>query len=290
MKTINLFLVFLILASVFTCCKDDNDNNDVIVIEPSEEAYENALISMGGISYDKFWSEESDFDQSNQYLETLNASSNFFRCKQCHGWDGLGNQGAYINRAPKTSRPNVSSLNLYQIAKSKSPQELFDDLKETTNRRDISYDLSTYDPETNKVEGDQMPNLNQVLTDAELWNIVKFLREGMFDVSELYDATYSGTYPTGSMVISNVGKDGDAVNGNTYYTENCSKCHGIYGTVIELEGGRSVGTFIRAKSNEAQHKVKYGQLGATMIGKFDITLSEMKDLYKACADTENFPD
>ena len=28
MKTINLFLVFLFLASVFTCCKDDDKDDD----------------------------------------------------------------------------------------------------------------------------------------------------------------------------------------------------------------------------------------------------------------------
>ena len=175
------------------------------------------------------------------------------------------------------------------MAKTKTAQELFDSMKETAKRRDISYDLSSYDPEANKTEGDKMPNLNQILTDAQIWDIVKFMKEGMFDVTDLYDATYTGSYPNGSMTISNVGLDGNATNGNAYYTTNCVTCHGADGTNIELEG-KTLGKFVRAKANEVQHKVKYGQLGSLMVGKFDITLTQMQDLYKACADTLAFPD
>jgi len=286
MKTINLFLAILIVALLFTSCKKDDptpvsDNAWV-------EAYNNAIFSTGGIMYDKFWSTESGFDQNNAYLATFNGSSNFFRCKQCHGWDGLGSNGAYISRAPKTTRPNVSSLNLFQIAKTKSGLEIFEGMKKTTGRRDISYDLSTYDPVTNNTEGDKMPDLNQFLTDAQIWDMVKFMKESMFDVTDLYDATYEGTYPTGSMTITNVGKDGNAANGNAFYTANCVVCHGADGTNIELEG-KTLGEFVRTKANEVQHKVKYGQLGSSMVGEFDITLAQMQDLYKACADTVAFP-
>ena len=39
---------------------------------------------------------------------------------------------------------------------------------------------------------------------------------------------------------------------------------------------------------ELRHKIHYGQLGSTMGGKFNITLSEMKDLYKAMANTTTY--
>ncbi|MDP2089864.1 MAG: c-type cytochrome [Flavobacteriaceae bacterium] len=283
MKTKNLLLTGLIFVSIFTSCTSDDP------IDPLVEAYNNASISNGGIMYDKFWSSESNFDQNNPNLTKLSTSSDFFRCKQCHGWDGLGTKGAYINRAPKTTRPNISSINFYLLAKTKTAKELFEALKKTTGRRYISYDLSTYNPTTNNTEGDKMPNLNQLLTDAQIWDIVKFMKEGMFDVTQLYDATYSGTYPTGSMTISNVGKDGNATNGNTYYTTNCSGCHGADGKKLILEG-LTLGKFVRTKSHEVQHKVKYGQLGSSMAGKFNITLTQMKDLYKANADPVAFPD
>lgn len=287
MKTIKLFLAIFIFAITFTSCTYD----DAVLepIDPSIAAYANADVSNGGIMYDKFWASESTFDQANTNLATLSAKGDFFRCKQCHGWDGLGNKGAYINRGPKTSRPNVSGLNLFEMGQTKSAKELFADLSKTGGRRAISTDLTTYDPATNATEGDKMPNLNEILTEAQLWDLVKFMKEGMLNVSELYDATYTGAYPTGAMVISNVGKNGNAASGNAYFTANCSSCHGADGTTLLMEG-MTVGQFTRKKANEVQHKVHYGQLGSAMSGEFDITTSQMKDLYKALANDVAFPD
>jgi len=280
-----ILTVVLLGVAVFTSCKKDETPDP----DPDQVAYDNADPSKGGIMYDKFWSTEAGFDQSNSNLATLNAKADFFRCKQCHAWDGLGNAGSYINRGPKTSRPNVSSVNLYELAQTKTSKELFDAMKKTTGRRDISYDLSTYDPAANNTEGDKMPNYNQLLTDAQIWDIVKFMKEGMFDVSNLYDATYTGTYPTGSAAYANIGLDGNEANGNAYYTANCAACHGADGKTIALET-LSLGKFVRSKPYEVQHKIKYGQLGSSMVGEFDITLNQVKDLYKAINNTTNFPD
>jgi len=278
-----ILAVVLLGFTVLTSCKKD-ENPD-----PNQVAYDKADPSKGGIMYDKFWSTEAGFDQSNVNLATLNTYADFFKCKQCHAWDGLGNAGSYINRVPKTTRPTVSSINLYQLAQTKTSKELFDAMKITTGRRDISYDLSTYDPATNKTEGDKMPNYTQLLTDAQIWDIVKFMKEGMFDVSKLYDATYSGTYPAGSATYTNIGLDGNETSGNAFYTANCVACHGTDGKTIALET-MSLGKFVRSKPNEVQHKIKYGQLGSAMVGEFDITLQQMKDLYKAASNTTNFPD
>lgn len=283
MKNSNwLLVVGLVFTMAIISCNDDDP------VDPNQIAFNNASFSKGGIMYDKFWSTEAGFDQSNAHLANLNGKADFFRCKQCHGWDGLGSNGAYINRGPTTTRPRVSGLNLYDLAKTKTSKELFDALKVTNGRRDISFDLSTYDPATNYTEGDKMPNLNQLLTDAQIWDIVKFMKEGMFDVKGLYDATYTGTYPTGSATFSNIGKDGIEATGNSIYAAKCASCHGASGTTLDLEG-KTLGNFARSKANEAQHKIKYGQLGSSMVGNFNMTLTEMKDLYKALSNTTNFP-
>lgn len=284
--------IFLLGLTVFlftaTSCNNDDDGDTVVTEVP---AIELASLAEGGVMYDKFWAVESGFDQNNANIPAFNAAGNFFRCKQCHGWDGLGNAGAYISRAASASRPNVSSLNLFDLAKDKSYDELFESLKKTAGRRDISTDLTTYDPDTNNAEGDRMPNLNQIFTDDELWDLVKFLKDGMFDVTELYDATYTGAYPTGSVAYSNVGKDGDDALGKAYYAANCSStgCHGADGKAIAIEG-LSVGQFFRNKPYETQHKVKYGQPGSIMVPQPEATIDEIRNLYKAGADVTAFPD
>jgi mono/diheme cytochrome c family protein len=177
---------------------------------------------------------------------------------------------------------------VYQIAKTKTAQELFDAMKKSAGRRDVSFDLATYDPATNSTVGDQMPDYSKILTDSQIWNIVKFLKEGAFDVSQLYDATYTGTYPAGKAVYSNIGKDGDAAKGIVYYNTKCAMCHGVKGDNFLMEN-MAVGAFTRNKPYEVQQKVKYGQLGSSMTGDFGITLSTMKDLFRAMADTIAFP-
>lgn len=283
MKTKYFFIVAIATAAIFTSC----DKEDTPVVNP----YDAAVISNGGIMYDKFWATESDFDQTSAHLATLNSKADFFRCKQCHGWDLKGSTGSYINRKPSKTRPNISSVDVYATAKSKTAQELFDAMKKTAGRRNINTDLSTYDPATpsTQTEGDKMPNLSELLTDAQIWDLVKFMKEGALDVEQLYKATYTGTYPTGSVAFAEWGQGGNAESGNVFYTANCKGCHGVDGKTLPLEN-MTLGKFTRSKPNEVQHKIKFGQLGSAMAGKFDITPAQMKNLYKAIADKTNYPD
>jgi len=282
-----LFTAVVCMTLIFASCKDKTT-------EPTEPTqFSQADGIRGGILYDNFFSTEAKFSKAGDanLVSKLNQYSDFFRCKQCHGWDLLGNTGAYINRGPKTNRPNVSSVNLLSIAKTKTAQELFDAMKKTAGRRDISYDLSTYNPTTNATVGDQMPNYTQLLTDAEIWDIVKFLKNEVVDVNNLFSFTTTGSYPTGTITFSNIGKDGNAANGKTYYTQKCALCHGADGKLIpnlDKTTGMTLGKFMRTKPHEAQHKIKFGQLGTAMTASKS-TLQELKDLYKAVTDTVTYP-
>jgi len=281
-KVYGFLPVALMAMTFFTAgCKKDAAS------DPSETAYNNASFSKGGIMYNSFFSVEAGFDTLNVNYLNIKTHGAFFQCKQCHGFDGLGSNGAYINRAAKTTRPSVASVDLDEAAKNDSYQELFDAIKETDGRRDISFDLSTYDPATaTKMEGDKMPNFNQILSDAQIWDLVKYLKEGRLDLSQLYDVTYSGTYPTGTATYTNIGKDGNAANGNAFFTANCAVCHNADG---KGEDGTIVGNFIRNRPSEAQHKIRYGQLNTDMIGQFAMNVTQMKDLFKACSDSLTYP-
>ena len=288
-KTKISFTALLLLSLVGMSLTGCSDDEDPVAAGGDPPAYINADGSNGGQMYDKFWATETGFDQSDPNLATYNDSSNFFRCKQCHGWDRLGNAGAYISRAPSTSRPNVSGINLLALSTSYSAQEMFDAISSAAGRRAPTADLSTYDPDTNPTVGDQMPDYSQILTDAQIWDLVKFMRESAIDVNDLYDFTTTDTYPDGSITFSNVGLDGDAANGDDIFASRCSGCHGPNGTLISVDGGYSVGSHLRAKPNEDQHKFKFGQLGTGMTSLVT-DLSEIKDLYKALSDASNYPD
>lgn len=279
-------LSLTVFVALLTGC-----NKDAVVAPPVDDPnYTNANGINGGRLYDKFWATETGFNQADANLTRYNQYADFFRCKQCHGWDLLGRGGSYINRGPRTTRPNVANLDLLQIAKTKSYSELFTLIKTGSSpsiRRAVSADLSTYAPTTNSTIGDQMPNYSQSLTDEHIWDLVKFLKTEVIDINNLYDFTTSGTYPTGSITYANIGKGGTAAAGNTYM-QNCTGCHGTNGRLIIVDGSFSVGSHLRAKPYEVQHKVKFGQLGSGMQA-FNTTLQQMKDLYKALTDTAMYP-
>lgn len=254
----------------------------------------------GGRLYSKFWATETGFSLINSNLknqtelDAITSRSDFFRCKQCHGWDRLGREGGYSNRGPKTSRPNVADFDLVAFSSSATEQEVFDAIKTgTATRRDISQDLSDYDPTIDPTFGDQMPNYAQILTDPQIWQLVSYLKEEAIDTTLLYDITLDGgVYPNRGRTFSNLGLAGDSVNGNIIYAASCATCHGADGTAILVDGGSyTLGAHFRAKPYEDQHKVKFGHLGSTMGAILALSpISDIQDLYKAVADPVAFPD
>lgn len=272
-----------LVVSVLAACNEDSTG-------PGQSPVDLADVTRGGISYDLFWNASTGFNQADPLIASFSAKSDFFRCKQCHGWDQLGSAGFYINRKPNASRPNISSVHLASVSRTKTAEQLFDAIKTGTGatRRSPTADLSTYNPTTNPTIGDQMPDYGAIMSDAQIWDLVRFLKEGAFDVTQLYDFSVTGVYPTGSITFSNLGKDGSANAGATIYAGKCEYCHGSAGKALSLEGGLSLGPFLRGKPNEAQHKIRYGQLGSAM-GPTVLTLAEMKNLYRYIADSIAMP-
>lgn len=285
------FKLLTSLLTLFTLSYGCNSTNSSI---PST-SFDLADGIRGGIIYDTFFATEANFSKASDknLVIKLKMNQDFFRCKQCHAWDLKGQSASYNNRAPNATRPNVSAVDLSTLVTTKTPQQLFDGIKTGTGkRRDVSYDLTKYNPTSDSAIGDQMPNYSQLLSDKEIWDLVKFLKNEVVDVTKLYDAKYTGSYPKGKTEFSNIGKDGDAVAGKEYYTNNCASCHGFDGKLIpdlDKTVGMSTGKFMRSKPQESQHKIKFGHLGSTMVASKS-TVKELKDLYKATADKTTFPD
>ncbi len=252
-------------------------------------AYKNADGIAGGAAYSKWWTTEAGGGGTQP---TTTASADFYRCKACHAWDGQGNAASYANRTGqstlKSSRPDVSSINLRSAANSESFQELFDLISHSGSR---GIDASD----------NNHPDFSMALTSDQIWNIVKFMKEEWVPANMLYDLEVSGpamyvdhtvdppvvVEPT--LTFSNVGALGNEASGQAIVTAKCAGCHGSDGLTLDI-GGRSLGQFIREKPHEAWFKAKFGEPGTGMLPGLVTTTSDLQDLYSALANSGNFPD
>lgn len=281
----NIFVVALIFVSVGIAYAGEQ-------VDPAQSAYDRADGLNGGLLYDKFWKQgEVSAQFSNAYgvdIKRINKYSAFYRCKSCHGWDQIGSNGYYIKKAPaKAKQPTVTAFDLVKSGASLTPAQLFAKIKNPAKSRALSYDPAGYDPAISSEIGDRMPNYGEIFTDKEIWDLVKFLKEDAVRHQEFYTLVTSGSYPKGKAVFTEIGKGGNAKNGDMIYAENCASCHGADGREISIKG-LSVGKFTRKKTYELGHKVKFGQPGSNMFGT-DLTVQEMKDLHKALTDKRKYP-
>jgi hypothetical protein len=217
--------------------------------------------------------------------------SEFVRCKTCHGWDGLGNAGSYADRTGLSTgtatRPDVSDVNLRVSAKTMSYQDLHDMVAAPWGRP------------MNAAGDSRHPDYSGSLTEAQIWNMVKFMKEEWIAPNDLYDLQVSGapmhyemvngvnTLIKPKLTYTNIGKDGDAVAGKVIYKAKCESCHGVDGKTVAIES-MSLGQFVRAKPHESWFKTKFGQSTVMAPGLVTAT-KDHKDLYKLMADPTAFP-
>jgi len=266
-------------------CTSDKENEPVINLD--QEAFDAANAVNGSRLYNDFTAQETGFvapQDASVKLVDITDHKDFYRCKQCHAWDQKARFGSYIDRAPNNGRPDVSAVELTNM-QSADIRALFDDIKGTGGG--AVDPARTADGTNPALGGNNHPDYGTILSDGQIWDLVKFLKEGAFDTDALYETNIVGTYPTGSASYSDIGRDGKAAAGDAFYASNCASCHGADGTTISF-GGRSMGEFAKDKTYELQFKVVSGQLGSSM-GATPITLNEMKDLLKALDDETKYP-
>lgn len=293
---IKLFFLMSIgvIALFLSSCDDSDDDPDL-----DQQAFDAADVVNGGRMYDKLWADETNFTtpvDPSVSLATITDYGDFYRCKQCHGWDQLGSSASYIDRGPKTTRPNVASKNVHQFIETNNIRSIFNAIKNVGGR---AVDPSVTSDGTNG-QGDGHPDYSKILTDEQIWDLVKFLKEGAFDVTQLYAIQTSGSYPTGSRTFTDVGSGGNVSAGVTFYNNNCASCHGANGRddgngniiAFNQEIGRSMGEFVREKPYELQHKAVYGNLGSTppMLGINSATMDDIRNMFLALSDKTAYPD
>ncbi len=194
-----------------------------------------SVASKGGLIYDKWWAVtgamEPETDHPLWVLQDTNprSGSTTWRCKECHGWDYKGKDGAYSKGSHYTGFPGV-----YDASQTQTEAQLLDVLTGSTDPR---HDFSP------------------VLSEAALQDLVDFLKEYIID-----DTKYIN-YDTKEAIAANV------VSGKALYSQTCRGCHGSDGKRINFgseEEPEYVGTLASGNPWETLHKIRFGNPGTSM--------------------------
>jgi thiosulfate dehydrogenase len=193
-------------------------------------------ISRGGQLYDNWWSTTVDTlkPEENHPLwkeQSSNTRSGYstYRCKECHGWDYRGKDGAYGKGSHYTGFAGV-----YEASQKMSIKELKAVLRGSTKRE---HDFTAF------------------LKKEDISDLALFMKKGITDADIFINAN-------GSIIGGNV------TGGRDLYTRVCmTECHGPKGKAINFgdeEKPVFVGTVAGKNPWEFLHKVRVGQPGTRM--------------------------
>ena len=194
-----------------------------------------ASVAQGGLLYDKWWKvvEGASEPKGNHPLwasQSTNkaAGSATWRCKECHGWDYKGKDGAYA----KGTRRYTGFPGVWDGARKKSVAEL------------TAFLASSGNPTHNAFTG---------LRATDIADLANFLKYGLVDMTTYVD--YATKTPVG----------GNAARGKPPYDTLCAACHGADGKKLNFGDAKKpeyVGTVAKDNPQEFIHKTWVGQPGS----------------------------
>lgn len=224
-------------------------NEQEVGEELGEEVSVESSVAEGGKLYDNWWISSGTVEPSGDSPIWSSQSTNTrsgldtWRCKECHGWDYKGTDGAYGSGSHFTGFPGVLA------AQEKS-----------------SEDLLTF------LTGGIVPDHDfSAMGEDALVNLISFLQEGQVDTSPYID------FETKAAI------GGVVSNGEQLYTSTCLACHGEDGRTLNFgsdEEPEYVGTIALDNPWEFFHKVRFGQPGTGMPATINAgwTLQDVVDL------------
>lgn len=154
-----------------------NVNNNVNGNGSDPAGFQNASASRGGALYDKWWAVAGATAPTEDHPLWANrpdqdsntrTGSDTWRCKECHGWDYKGVNGAYGSGSHRTGINGIFGTML-------SAQDVFDAIKNTH-----SFGTMT------------------ALSDDDIWDLAKFVLEGQIDTNSIITGTaFNGSAAAG---------------------------------------------------------------------------------------------
>lgn len=191
-------------------------------------------------------------DQALWATQTTNTRTgkDTWRCKECHGWDYLGKDGAYGSGSHATGFVGV--IQVFGA----DPYEILAALKGATNP---GHDFST------------------VMDDQALTDIALFVSEDIIDSASFIDA-------------DNKAVGGNLENGKVIYDQYCASCHGAEGTAINFGNAAApvyVGPKSLDNPWEVVHKSRFGISGE--MPALAVVTNEMQDYIDLLAYAQSLP-
>jgi mono/diheme cytochrome c family protein len=229
-----------------------------VVEEPVVELFGDPL--RGGLLYDKWWKiagvDKPEADHPLWSTQTTNTRSGdaTWRCKECHGWDYQGVDGAYSGGSHQTGFTGIFDL------AGTDPNEILAMLQGSTN---ADHDFSTVMDE-------------QALTDLAL-----FISEEMLDMAEVAD--------TDKMAVSS-----DLALGEELFGEcaDCHGPEGLaVNFKATVTGAEYISGLSSGNPWEFIHKIRFGQPGTEMLSAIDAgwTVEEQAALLAYAQTLPEFP-
>jgi mono/diheme cytochrome c family protein len=179
------------------------------------------------------------------YLLTKGTSKSVtatWRCNECHGWDYLGVDGAYKTGSHFTG---VQGL---LVAQPDAPEEIFGFIQNGS-----------------EAKGMIAFGAHESFTDEDIWDLVKFIKEGMVDLSGKID------FATGLTIT------GDVARGKELYEkglpgtnsfQTCLYCHGPDGRKVNFHTAPQAPEGLRNVADspfQFVHHVRFGKAGGVLM-------------------------
>lgn len=158
-----------------------NFKPDLATLEPVDtQRYDTANLSRGGQLYDSWWRTNGESEPSGTHASYpqdtgTQSGSTTWRCKECHGWDYKGKDGAYGNGSD-----HFTEIKGIFDAQQKPIGEIYSILK----------------------------NKNLPLSKEDIWDLTRFLKEGLIDMDKYIifsgelSKTATGTRNNGGPIYS----------------------------------------------------------------------------------------
>jgi thiosulfate dehydrogenase len=236
MKNLIILLSIIVLATPLFAETGSSPFDYSPIQHGKENITEEMRISRGGQLYDNWWKTTTEGkkpqdDHPLWKLQDTNKRKGYstYRCKECHGWDYRGKEGAYSKGSHFTGFEGV-----YMASQKMSVEELEGVLKGSTNK---DHDFSGY------------------LSGEDISDLALFLKKGVIDLTMLINT-------------EGLPARGDVAAGRSFFAMNCmTECHGNNGMAINFKSEEKpefLGTVANKNPWEFIHKIRAGQPGTRM--------------------------